>query len=59
MEEKELMNKTDAGEFFGVTRQTIGAWQRNGFGPKFVRTPGGREYTTRQECIKFRDNFTQ
>ena len=58
MEEKELLTKTDAAEFFGVTRQTIRAWQLQGFGPKFVKTPGGREYTTRKSCIDFCDQLT-
>ena len=50
---KELLNKTEAAEVLGVTRKTIHEWSRKGFGPKFVQTPGGREYTTLTSCKEF------
>ena len=53
MRRKELLNKTDTAEFFGVHRQTIRNWQKLGYGPKFSRTPGGREYTTLSSCHEF------
>ena len=53
MHRKELLNKTGAAEFLGVHRQTIRTWQKLGFGPKFSRTPGGREYTTASACRAF------
>lgn len=53
MHRKELLNKTEAAEFFGVHRQTIRTWQKQGYGPKFSRTPGGREYTTLSSCREF------
>ena len=53
MRRKELLNKTEAAEFFGVHRQTIRTWQKLGYGPKFSPTPGGREYTTLSSCREF------
>ena len=53
LKDKELLNKTEAAEFFGVHRQTIRKWQTQGFGPKFSKTPGGREYTTLTSCRDF------
>ncbi len=50
---KELLNKTEAAELLGVTRKTIHEWSRTGFGPRFVQTPGGREYTTLTSCQNF------
>jgi len=51
--EKELLNKTNAAEVLGVTRQTIRKWQKRDYGPTFIMTPSGREYTTRTSCHEF------
>ena len=51
--EKQIFNKTDAAEYFGVDRRTIYNWSKQGFGPKFKKLPGGREITTRQSCDDF------
>lgn len=53
IQRKELLNKTETAEWFGVHRQTIRTWQKLGYGPKFSRTPGGREYTTLDSCREF------
>ncbi len=51
--EKQILNKTDTAEFFGVDRRTIHNWAKEGFGPKFKKLPGGREVTTRKNCEDF------
>ena len=51
--DKQILNKTDAAEFFGIDRRTIYNWAKEGFGPKFKRLPGGREVTTRKSCEEF------
>jgi DNA-binding transcriptional MerR regulator len=56
---KELLNKTEAAELLGVHRQTIRTWQKLGYGPKFSRTPGGREYTTQSSCRQFLDDVSR
>ena len=57
--EKQILNKTDAAEFFGVNRRTILNWKKAGFGPVFTALPGGREITTRQCCEKFLEDLGQ
>jgi phage terminase Nu1 subunit (DNA packaging protein) len=57
--EKQILNKTDVAEFFGVDRRTIHSWAKQGFGPKFKKLPGGREVTTRRSCDEFLAELSQ
>ena len=52
-ENAEILNKTDAAEFFGVSRRTIHTWCEKEFGPTWFRLPGGREVTTLSSCRQF------
>jgi predicted DNA-binding transcriptional regulator AlpA len=51
--DKQLLNQTEAAEFFGVSRRTIYDWRKRNFGPKFVPLPSGRKVTTRENCFRF------
>ena len=51
--EKQILNKTDVAEMFGVDRRTIYNWSKEGVGPKFKKLPGCREITTRKSCEEF------
>ena len=51
--QKQILNKTDAAEYFGVDRRTVYNWAKQGFGPKFKKLPGGREVTTRKNWEDF------
>jgi hypothetical protein len=55
-----LLNKTQAADFFGVSRRTVGEWRKKGgFGPTWTKLPGGREVTTLQSCREFADRLSK
>jgi hypothetical protein len=55
--QKQLLNQTDAAEFFGVSRRTIHEWRKAGFGPTWFKLPGGREVTTLKSCEQAIDDL--
>jgi hypothetical protein len=52
-EDAKLLNKTEAAEYFGVSRRTIHNWVAADFGPVWFKLPGGREVTTLKSCEQF------
>ena len=52
-EDAQILNKSDAAEFFGVSRRTVYDWRQAGFGPTWFKLPGGREVTTLESCKQF------
>jgi excisionase family DNA binding protein len=46
-----LLRVSDVAALCGVSPWTVRRWMREGRGPEFLRSPGGRDYLFREEDI--------